>query len=271
MSNIALSDRSEAATRPVPAVERAVRLMDTLASSRRPMALAELARELELPKSSTHGLLATLVGLDLARRDAEGHFSLGPRALQWASAYSLQSDVTAAFLEQTRHPGPLASETVMLAVLDGSEVVYLACRQGSRPLAVNFRVGGRLPATCTATGKAMLATLGAPSLETLIEAPLARLTRHSISDRTTLLRRLRTVQRQGYAVDDEETAEGMQCFGAPVFCAGEGRAIAAVAVSLIKAGLTARRRESMIEAIRLLAGHLSHRLGALQAGKHPTP
>jgi DNA-binding IclR family transcriptional regulator len=227
------------------------------------MALAELARELELPKSSAHGLLATLVSLDLARRDADGHFALGPRALQWASAYSLQSDVTAAFLEQTRHPGPLSSETVMLAVLDGCEVVYLACRQGSRPLAVNFRVGGRLPATCTATGKAMLATVGAPALDSLVRAPLARLTRHSITERTTLLRRLSVIQRQGYAVDDEETAEGMQCFGVPVFCAGESRAIAAVAVSLIKAGLSVRRRDAVIVAIRELARHLSHRLGAL--------
>jgi DNA-binding IclR family transcriptional regulator len=263
VSNIVLNDQSEQAPRPVPAVERAVRLMDALAGSRRPMALAELARNLELPKSSTHGLLATLVSLDLARRDAEGLFTLGPRALQWASAYSLQSDVTAAFLDLTRHPGPLASETVMLAVLDGSEVVYLACRQGSRPLAVNFRVGGRLPATCTATGKAMLATLGKPALDELIQPPLARLTRHSITERDTLFRRLKVIQRQGYAVDDEETAEGMQCFGVPVFCAGESRAIAAVAVSLIKAGLSARRHDSVVEAIRQLARHLSQRLGAI--------
>jgi len=262
VSNTVLADRGESAARPVPAVERAVRLMDALASSRRPMALAELARELGLPKSSAHGLLTTLVSLDLARRDADGHFALGPRALQWASAYSLQSDVTAAFLEQTRHPGPLASETVMLAVLDGREVVYLACRQGSRPLAVNFRVGGRLPATCTATGKAMLATLGEELRQTLLEPPLAQLTRHSITEPATLAQRLAVIQRQGYAVDDEETAEGMQCFGAPVFCAGESSAIAAVAVSLIKAGLSARRRDAMIEAIRQLAQHLSQRLGA---------
>jgi DNA-binding IclR family transcriptional regulator len=263
MSNTLAEPHAERAPRTVPSVERAVRLMDVLASSRRPMALAELARSLDLPKSSTHGLLTTLVSLDLARRDSAGHFSMGPRALQWASAYSLQSDATSAFIEQASRPGPLASETVMLAVLDRREVVYIACRQGSRPLAVNFRVGGRLPASCTATGKAMLATLASAQVEALIEEPLPRLTRFSIPDRSTLMRRLELIQRQGYAIDDEETAEGMQCFGVPVFCAGQPAAVAAVAVSVIKAGLSVERRAIVVDAIRQLARHLSERLGAL--------
>jgi DNA-binding IclR family transcriptional regulator len=237
--------------------------MDTLAQSRRPMTLAELARMLALPKSSAHGLLTTLVGRDLARRDAQGNFQLGPRALQWASAYSLQSDVTGAFLGETGTAGALSDETVMLAVLDGKDVLYLACRQGSRPLAVNFRVGGRLPATCTATGKALLATLPAPHLQSFLDAPFARLTRHSINDAASLQKRLIEVRRQGYAIDDEETAEGMLCLGVPVFCASQPEAVAAVAVSLIKAGLGSAHRQRMLTAILALGRRLSERLGAL--------
>lgn len=249
--------------RPVPAVERAVRLLDALATSRHPISLAELARTLDLPKSSAHGLLNTLVHLDLARRNVEGQFALGPRPLQWASAYSLQSEVTAAFTALSGADGPLATETVMLAVLDGEEVLYLACRQGNRPLAVHFKVGGRLPAHCAATGKALLSTLPDASVKTLLTSRLRRLTRHSITDSATLLRALKTIRRQGYAVDDEETAEGMQCFGVPVFCAGQSEAIAAVAVSVIKAGLSPRRRAALIESIGDLARELSERLGAL--------
>lgn len=255
--------RAPTGPRPVPAVDRAISIMDALAQSRRPMALAELARTLALPKSSAHGLLATLVGRDLARRDAEGNFQLGPRALQWASAYSLQSDVTGAFLAETGEAGALSDETVMLAVLDGKDVLYLACRQGSRPLAVNFRVGGRLPATCTATGKALLATLPALRLQPFLDTPFARLTRHSIVDAANLQKRLNEVRRQGYAVDDEETAEGMLCLGVPVFCAGQPEAVAAVAVSLIKAGHSGAHRKRILAAILALGRRLSERLGAL--------
>jgi len=250
----------------VPAVERAVRVLDALACAQRPLALAELARLLALPKSSLHGLLATLVALGVARRDGEGQFALGARPLQWADAFASRSDVLRAFDEHARGYPALAAETVMLAVLEGAEVAYLACRQGTRALAVNFRVGGRLPAVCTSSGKAMLASLPDERVRTLVGGrALPRLTRHGVGSLPALLRQLAAVRAQGHAVDDEETAEGMQCFGAPVFPARQSQAIAAVAVSVIKAGLTARRRGEIVRAITGLAGAISASLGAAPA------
>lgn len=244
-----------------------MRLLDALAQARRPASLASLARELSAPKSSVHGLLATLAELNLVRRDDAGEFSLGPRALQWAGAYSWQSDVVAAFHEHAGQAGVLASETVMLAVLDGADVLYLACRPGSRALAVNFRVGGRYPACCTSSGKAMLSSLADPAVLALYKASreLPRPTRHSVATVPGLLRQLQAVRERGYAVDDEEIAEGMQCFGAPVFAVNSQTAIAAVAVSLIKAGLSGSRRAQLIKAVRALADRLSERLGGPSA------
>jgi DNA-binding IclR family transcriptional regulator len=255
--------RFAAALRPVPAVERAVRLLDRLAGVRRPATLADLARELALPKSSLHGLLGTLVALELVKRLPDGAFTLGAHVLQWAGGYAWPSEVAGVFNELAAHDCPLAAETVMLAVLDGADVVYLACRSGTRPLAVNFRVGGRLPASCTASGKAMLATLPAASLrERLGDAALPRLTRHSIAELDTLLTRLTRVRAAGHAVDDEETAEGLQGFGAPVFAAGSEVAVAAVAVCALKASVTPARECELVEGICGLAARLSERLGA---------
>jgi len=247
----------------VPAVERAVRLLDALAAARRPLALTELARALALPKSSVHGLLATLVALGLARRNADGEFTLGARPLQWSDAYARQSDVLRAFTEQVDRQAALRTETVMLAVLDGADVTYLACRPGTRPLAVNFRVGGRFPASCTSSGKAMLGTLpDARVRELLAVAGCRRLTRHSVGSVAALLRQLHAGRERGWAIDDEETAEGMQCFGAAVFAARAPEAAAAVAVSVIKAGLGARRRNEVVDGIAALAAEMSSALGA---------
>ena len=250
----------------VPAVERASRLLDALSASRQPLSLADLSRALSMPRSSVHGLLATLVTLGLARRNEDAEFSLGPKALQWADAYTAQSDVLRAFGDRVDRSTELGTETVMLSTLDGADVVYLACRQGSRPLAVNFRVGGRFPAACTSSGKAMLATLpDAEVSQRLGAGTLPRLTRYGMTGLPALLRQLDTARRQGWAVDDEETAEGMQCFGAPVIGARGPSAVAAVAVSVIKAGLTPRRRTELIDAIRLLARDVSIELGATVA------
>ncbi|MFM1987482.1 MAG: hypothetical protein RJA99_439 [Pseudomonadota bacterium] len=247
----------------VPAVERAVALLDALAASRQPRSLAELSRALSLPRSSVHGLLATLVSLGLARRNGDAEFSLGPKALQWADAWTAQSDVRRAFDAHVDRVPELGTETVMLASLDGADVVYLACRQGSRPLAVNFRVGGRFPAACTSSGKAMLATLDDATVRARLgEAPLPRLTRYGVAALAALLKQLDAARRQGWAIDDEETAEGMQCFGAPVFDARGGAAGAAVAVSVIKAGLTPTRRAELADAITRLAAQVSIELGA---------
>jgi len=257
-----------AATRLVPAVERAARLLDALASSRQPLSLADLARQLALPRSSLHGLLATLVALDLARRNGDAEFSLGPKALQWADAYGAQSDVLRAFDAHADRIPSLGTETVMLATLEGADVVYLACRQGSRALAVNFRVGGRFPAACTSSGKAMLASLPDDAVrERIAPVGLRRMTRHGVSSMAALLRQLDAARTDGYAIDDEETAEGMQCFGAPVFGARGTEARAAVAVSVIKAGLTPRRRTELVDAIRRLAQQVSIELGAPPAAE----
>ena len=247
----------------VPAVDRAVRLIDELATAREPLGLAELARRLALPKSSAHGLLATLVAHGLARRSPDGEFSLGTRPLQWAGAYEAQSDILRAFHQLAGSRAALSAETVMLAVLEGAEVRYLACRPGTRPLAVNFRVGGRFPAACTSSGKAMLASLPPDQAGLLLaDTPLPRLTRHSVRTLTALQRQLAQARLQGWAMDDEETAEGMQCFGAPVFGPREPAAQAAVAVSVIKAGLSAERRQALVAAIGGLARDLSAALGA---------
>jgi DNA-binding IclR family transcriptional regulator len=255
-------EQANASLRLVPAVERAVRLLDLLAAAGRPLPLAELTRELQLPKSSLHGLLATLVALGLARREPDGLFGLGLKPLQWAEAFSAQSDLLRSFDAHAGSFAELEPETVMLAVLEGDQVVYLSCRQGSRPLAVNFRVGGRFPASCTSSGKAMLASLPDAQVRDILgSGPLPRMTRHGVQTLDALQEQLALARTRGYAIDDEETAQGMQCFGAPIHAARQPNAVGAVAVSLIKAGLTGQRRDQIIAAITDLARRISTTLG----------
>lgn len=265
-----------ASVRLVPAVERAIRVLDTLATAERPLSLAELARALSLPRSSLHGLLATLVQLDLARRDTEACFRLGARPVQWASAWNGQAEVVESFQRQARTLAALESETIMLAALDGTEVVYLACRPGQRALEINFRVGGRLPAAIASSGKAILASLtDAQVRDRLANHAFERITRHSVGSLNALLRQLQTIRKTGHAIDDEEAAEGMLCLGAAVPARADHNSTAgahhAVAVSVIKAGLTTRRRRELEQAVRKLAAAISEDLHPADAAGGRAP
>jgi IclR family transcriptional regulator, blcABC operon repressor len=247
----------------VPAVQRAVGLLDILSTAEEPLVLAELQRRTGFPKSSLHGLLATLAQLGLIYRDDESRYSLGSKCLQWADAYSHQTRVILAFNEATKSMTGLQEETVMLAVLQKDQVHYLGCREGTRALAVKFRVGGNFPAACTSTGKAMLATLSNEHVRSLLDKHgVQRQTRFSVPTVEALIKQLERFRHVGYAIDDEEMAEGMHCFGAPVFTAGQTQAAAAVAVSLIKASTTVRRKQEVIQHIGQLAKDISRRLGA---------
>ena len=247
-----------------PALERSVLILDWLAQSNNAQnnSLAHIARDLNLPKSSVHSLLASLVTLELAERYADGHFKLGPKALRWAAAYGTQNDLASSFQTLAETISDLKEETIMLAVLRGTEVLYLAYRPGQRTLGVNFKVGGSLPAHCTSSGKAILSTWAEADVKDLLgNGPYKKLTDKTLISPRSLITSLRNARDSGFALDDEETAIGMHCFGAPVFEANQNRAHAAIAVSLIKASTTPTKKKQTIQAITKFANELSRKLG----------
>jgi DNA-binding IclR family transcriptional regulator len=246
-----------------PAVVRAARVLDALAAASSPLSLAELARIVDAPKSSLHGLCATLAQLRLITRLENGQMTLGPHIMTWANAFLARSDITREFLAAWDEVDELPEETVTLSVLDGASVVYVACRNGNRPLGVTFRIGMRLPAAYTATGKAMLATFADDEVKQLFKGNWPQpLTPAGTPNVTALIKELAETRERGYSIDDGEVREGMYCFGAPVFDSSGTRAVAGVAVSMLSLDVTPQSRTKAGRAIRCLADRLSERMGA---------
>jgi DNA-binding IclR family transcriptional regulator len=247
----------------VPAVIKAVHLMEVLASAKEPLTLASLTDELALPKSTIHALCATLVHSGLVRRFENGSYHLGSRVMDLSHAFLARTDLTAEFTSLGDSLNLLPEETVILAVLDGADVVYVSCRNGSRPLGLNFRIGMRLPANCTASGKALLSTFPEERVAELAqESGLPGLTRKSVTELPALMKQLALIRKRGFSVDDEETHDGMICLGVPVFDANNAHAVAGIGVSLLKSGTDSRQKSHAVEAIQRMAAELSKRLGA---------
>lgn len=252
-----------------PAVARASAVLDLLARAGRPVALAELAKTLQLPKSSLHGLCATLEHLNLITRLDGGQMALGPHVMMWANAFMARLDITQEFFASWDDMRVLPEETITLSVRDGAEVVYIACRNGKHPLGLRFHAGMRLPAVYTATGLAMLSTLPDAGVRRLLDGLSggwpAPLTDHGLRDTESVIAELRQIRQRQYSIDREAVREGMYCFGAPVFDSRNPEAVAGVAVSIRSLEANPALEERAGQAIRKLADRLSERLGAWRA------
>ena len=205
----------------------------------------------------------------MIERLEDGSYSLGLHIVDLANARLGQNDLAREFLRfWSRHP-EFSEEAAIMSERVGADVVYLACRNSSRPLGVTFKVGMRLPAAVTATGKAILSTLDEDQVDHLYAArdSIEPLTSRSVKTLSALRRQLKEVRRNGYSIDDGETREGMCSFGAPVLARSGKIAVAGVALSFFRADLDERRARQAVASIRELALELSAKAARLSPGE----
>jgi len=256
-----------------PAVTRAGAILDLLAENAREAAgPSELARRLGLPKSSIANICNALADIGLVRRIGTG-FALGRKLAELGGAYLASVDQVQEFYEASRLLPTGSEETVQLAILDGLEMTYLARHDGRQPVRLTSQIGRRLPATVTATGKAALASLDEDELEhrlaTIVALPV--LTTNSLGTLDALRADLATVRRRGYAIDDEETVEGVVCFGVMIPGRRPGDGPYAASITLLKVRATEERVPLLIDDLNLLADRLSDPLRADRASRVAAP
>jgi IclR family transcriptional regulator, blcABC operon repressor len=246
----------------VPALVRGRAVLDLVAVSDESLSVSALARELKLPKSTVHGLCSTLVDLGLLVRKSDNGFRIGPHVMRWANSFLSNTDVTTEFVALWDSLNLLKGETITLSVLDGAEVVYIACRNSTSPLGVTFRIGMRLPAPFTATGKAIFSAMADEQVRNVMANrwPLP-LTPRSVRDIDALLNELRDTRVRGYSIDDGQVREGMLCFGTPVLNSAN-KVVAGVAVSMLESEIGQQDMAAISKTIRYIATLLSYRLGA---------
>ncbi len=253
---------------PAPAVTRSAALLDQLAApGAGPLGLSDLARRLELPKSSIANLCNALEEAGLIRR-VDGRYSLGHKLVELASAYLSKVDLLREFHDRARTLPTASQETMLFAVLDDLDVLYLARHDGTQPIRLASDVGRRMPATCTALGKAMLASLPAEMIDARLVAlgDLPRLTAKSNGSGAELLADIHRVRARGYSIDDEENTEGIMCFSMALPWAGGNHAPRAVSVTLLKARATKGLQDDLIADLHDLVAYMPKRLDLNVAG-----
>jgi DNA-binding IclR family transcriptional regulator len=233
---------------PVPAVARAIAILELLAESRRGSSISELSHKLSLPKSSVHLLVKTLEEKGyLQKHPQTGHYCLGLKLVSLSKkaldGLGLREEARP-FMQSLMKKTGL---TVHLGVLEGSEAVIVEKVEAPGLIKLATWVGRRLDAHCTGVGKALLAYLPEEAFDRLIKArALTRRNQKTIVSPGKLKRELLQVRSQGYAFDDEEDEIGLRCIGA-VILDRDGRAIAALSIAGTTAQITAERVQPLAE------------------------
>jgi IclR family KDG regulon transcriptional repressor len=247
----------------VTSVERALSILELLASKHHGLSTSAISRSAQVPKSSTSYLLRTLVARGYVRRDTETGqhtlgirvLSLGGQAMQGMALREVAIPHLRTIVERTR----LGAH---LAILDNGDAVYIEKIESPGFIKMDIFVGRRVAPQLTAIGKALICQLE----EGEIEEIMARHRVTPASSRTILklphlLKELTETRRRGYALDDEEHAVGVRCVAAPVFAAS-GDVVAALGVSGTVSQINDDHLPTVGNIIRTAALKLSGQLGS---------
>jgi DNA-binding IclR family transcriptional regulator len=244
---------------PSSSVGKALRLLRALAVTEGAEAgVSELAAKTALPKSTAHRVLAELI-LEGFVSHSGNRYRLGPGwyALQWKQTTSEWTEVISEAQRPLSELFEATGATVHLAVLDHGEVLYLEKLMAGGGTRICTRVGARMPPTCTALGKVLLAHSDEHVIQTALSKTLPRRSPRSIVAPGLLRKQLDDIRTTGVAFDYEESQIGVFCVAAAVI--RDQRPV--VAVSVARPGTPAwleRDAALTADAARKLAARLTH-------------
>lgn len=203
-------------------------VLECLAKSNGPRGIADLARALELNKSNVHRTLQTLIAAGYVRALAGGMYECTFKLFELGSVVLRRVDVRQAAEPFMQSLAERTRETIHLSVLDKTEVIYLHKIESPHPVRAYSSIGGRAPAHCVASGKALLA-YNEEELKAL-PAQLLTFTTRSISSLDKLKRELERVRAQGFAINRGEWREGVYGL-ASIVQDVQGNGVASIGIS----------------------------------------
>jgi IclR family acetate operon transcriptional repressor len=254
----------------IRSVSKAIRLLEEFAKEPGVFGVIELARAVDMDKSSVSRMLRTLEQAGMVAQDpASQRYTLGialavlgQKALRRLNIRDLARPAIARLVATT-------GECAHLAILANDRALYVEQAAPPHGIGMDAPIGTLAPLHCTALGKVLLAFQPAERRGSLVAAiPLEAFTRRTITDRDILTAHIEGVRQDGIGFDDEEFSVGVRCIAAPVFN-HEGHICGAVGISGPSPRVTDDRMSSWGELIRHEAAELSRQLGYQDEGLGP--
>jgi len=245
----------------VRAVERSLGVLLCFSQEDPVLSLTQIAERVGIPKSTGHRLLATLENKRFVSRDhATGNYRLGFRLIELAALVFRHAELESCVQPHLHRLSAECGETVDLAILDGTHVVYLQVVESAQRVRIAAEVGHRLPVFCTATGRAFMAYLPDEQVDAILNEGLTRYTAYTRLEHPNLYEAVRVARAQGYAMSEQEYEQDINAVAAPILDANK-YPVAVIAVVGPSYRLTRERMSLLGPVVRATAEAIAREMG----------
>jgi len=244
---------------------KAIDILQLFSPNEPRLSLAEIASRLDLPKSTAHNLLRTLLSRGLVEKVDSDHYALGTAIISLTQAVRINVELRDRAAPLLREMADASRESVLLSVKDGDYILYIYAVESPRRLMARTAVGDRVPMHCTAIGKAILAFLPPSEVAEIVDrVGLPASTAATITNLDDLWVELEATRQRGYSIDCQEHEPSTFCVGAPIYNAS-GRVIAACSISGSDPEIIGSRRDQLSQRVMQTAREISRFLGYVPA------
>ncbi|SFO82588.1 transcriptional regulator, IclR family [Paracoccus pantotrophus] len=202
----------------VQSVAKAFRVLEAFDSDHPSMTLSQISQECGMDLSAAQRFTHTLTALGYLTRDPKTRqFELGVKSLELSFHYTRASRLVDRAIPILQHLSKQCDETVNLTVLDGTEIVFISRFMSRHVLNTDVIIGTRLPAYCTAPGRAILSRMAPAQVDEILSASdLRPYTLTTPTEPEDIRQRIRQAAQDGYAVAFEEYFHGDASIAAPI-------------------------------------------------------
>ena len=199
-------------------LEKGLAVLRGFGAARRTMNLADIAQVAGISKSSAQRMIHTLEELGYVRKHPQSRrFQLTPKVMEIGYNYlaaDILVDVANPYLAELNQ---ITGETVNLTEPDGLDMVYVARFVAPKFIPVHMPIGSRIPMYCSGSGRAYLSVLGDDEIHSMLESSdRVTFTQHTLTDTSSIFKRIQISRAQGYATNQEEMFLGDMTIAAPV-------------------------------------------------------
>jgi DNA-binding IclR family transcriptional regulator len=249
----------------INSIIRASNILRCFSGEKTHFKISEVAHQLQLDRSTTYRILLSLEKCGFVEKDKKtGAYSLGVATFETGNTYLRRMDFIQISKPIMADLALEVQETVHLAVLSDTEIVYVDKVDSPRTLGVMSKIGQRAPVYCTALGKVLLAHQPNDELSRIVQQiKLKPFTRNTISSKRKLVEELRKIRKQGYALDQKEYEQDVECIGAPIRN-HLGNTIAAISISGPQRKINTPQEKQFIGHVVKAAASVSSKMGYME-------